>query len=91
MHSECIALPLSRDDSHDSYSSYQSTLCAVGLAQGLSDSPASPFNIRRAADKLLFGVLFLNNGILSKLAKMGWIKRRDEIDPDVDPPLRVVF
>lgn len=65
----------------------------VGIAQGLIDGPMMPFNIRRAADKFLFGLLFLNNGVLSQLSKMGIIKKRDEEndDPDADPPLRVVF
>ena len=65
----------------------------MGIAQGLIDGPSSPFNVRRAADKLLFGLLFLNNGVLSQLSKMGIIKKRDEEndDPDADPPLRVVF
>ena len=62
-------------------------LDAVGIAQGLSDGQV--FNVRRAADKLLFGLLFLNNGVLSQLSKMGVIKRRDEEDPDADPPLRI--
>jgi hypothetical protein len=61
----------------------------VGVAQGLiSVSPAVPFNIRRAFDKLLFAVLFLNNGVLSQLSKMNIIKRRDTKDPDT---LRVNF
>jgi len=63
----------------------------VGIAQGLSDGPTSPFNIRRAADKFLFAILFLNNGMLSLLSKMGIIQARDHVDPDADPPLRVVF
>ncbi|KAL9178487.1 hypothetical protein ACHAXT_001825 [Thalassiosira profunda] len=60
----------------------------VGIAQGLGDGP---FNARKAADKLLFGILFLNNGILSQLAKMGVIQKRDEVDPDADPPLRIIL
>lgn len=66
-----------------------SFLHAVGIAQGLADGPAQPFNIRRAADKFLFAVPFLNNGILGCLTKMGVIERRDEEDPDADPPFRV--
>ena len=60
---------------------------SVGIAQGLSD--VGPFNVGRAADKFLFGLLFLNNGVLSQLTKMGIIKKRDEVDPDADPPLRI--
>lgn len=63
----------------------------MGIAQGLIDGPTMPFNIRRAADKFLFGFFFLNNGVVSLLLKMGIISRRDEDDPDADPPLRVVF
>ena len=64
----------------------------VGIAQGLVNStPTNPFDIKRAADKLLFGILFLNNGILSLLTKMGIISKGDEpIDAD-DPPLRIGF
>ena len=60
----------------------------VGIAQGLAaDGMSKPFNLRRAADKFLFGLLFLNNGILSVLSKMGAITKRDEVDPpDADPP-----
>ena len=59
----------------------------VGIAQGLAaDGMSQPFNLRRAADKFLFGLLFLNNGILSVLSKMGAITKRDEVDPDADPP-----
>ena len=62
----------------------------VGIAQGLAaDGMSQPFNLRRAADKFLFGLLFLNNGILSVLSKMGVITKRDEVDPDADPPLRL--
>ena len=53
--------------------------------------PTTPFNMRRAADKFLFGLLFLNNGVLSLLSKMGIIKKRDVIDPDADPPIRIGF
>ena len=53
--------------------------------------PTTPFNMRRAADKFLFGLLFLNNGVLSLLSKMGVIKKRDVIDPDADPPIRIGF
>lgn len=63
----------------------------MGIAQGLSDGPGNPFNLRRSADKFLFGMLFLNNGVLSQLSKMGMIEDRSEVDPDADPPLRVVF
>ena len=64
----------------------------VGIAQGLMDiGPTTPFNMRRAADKFLFGLLFLNNGVLSLLSKMGIIKKRDVIDPDADPPIRIGF
>ena len=63
---------------------------AVGIAQGLADT-TGPFNVRRAADKLLFGLLFVNNGVLSQLSKMGIISKRDEVDPDADPPLRIMF
>ena len=64
----------------------------VGIAQGLVNStPTNPFDIKRAADKFLFGLLFLNNGMLSLLSKMGVISKRDEpIDAD-DPPLRIGF
>lgn len=62
----------------------------MGIAQGLAaDGMSQPFNLRRAADKFLFGLLFLNNGILSVLSKMGVITKRDEVDPDADPPLRL--
>ena len=61
----------------------------VGISQGFSGG--KPFNVRRAADKFLFGFLFLNNGMLMQLTKMGWIKDRDEIDPDADPPLRIAL
>jgi len=63
----------------------------VGIAQGLIDFPTMPFNIRRAADKILFGLIFLNNGVVSQLSKMGIIKKRYDMDPDADPPLRVLF
>jgi hypothetical protein len=68
------------------------TLQTVGIVQGFMNStPATPFDIKRAADKLLFGILFLNNGVLSLLSKMGIISKRDEpIDAD-DPPLRIGF
>jgi hypothetical protein len=59
----------------------------VGISQGFV--AGIPFNLRRAADKFLFGLLFLNNGILMQLTKMGWIKDRDEIDSDADPPLHI--
>lgn len=59
----------------------------VGISQGLAGGV--PFNLRRAADKFLFGILFLNNGVLTQLTKMGWIKDREKIDPDADPPLRI--
>ena len=64
----------------------------VGIAQGLvNSSQTNPFDIKRAADKFLFGLLFLNNGMLSLLSKMGIISKRDEpIDAD-DPPLRIGF
>jgi len=64
----------------------------VGIAQGLVNStPTNPFDIKRAADKLLFGILFLNNGVLSLLSKMGVISKRDKpIDAD-DPPIRIGF
>jgi len=64
----------------------------VGIAQGLvNSSPMNPFDIKRAADKLLFGILFLNNGILSLLTNLGFISKRDEpIDSD-NPPLRIGF
>jgi hypothetical protein len=61
----------------------------VGISQGFVEG--EPFNLRRAADKFLFGLIFLNNGVLMKLTKMGWIKSRDEIDPDADPPLRIML
>lgn len=56
----------------------------VGMAQGAQDG----FNIRRAGDKLLFALLFLNNGIISALRKTGLVKREEQ-DSDGDPPLRV--
>lgn len=59
----------------------------VGISQGFAGGV--PFNLRRAADKFLFGILFLNNGVLTQLTKMGWIKDREESDPDADPPLRI--
>ena len=59
----------------------------VGISQGFAEG--IPFNLRRAADKFLFGTLFLNNGVLTQLSKMGWIKDREAIDPDADPPLRI--
>ena len=64
----------------------------VGIAQGLVNStPTNPFDIKRAADKFLFGVLFFNNGVLSLLSKIGMISKRDEpIDSD-NPPLRIGF
>jgi hypothetical protein len=58
----------------------------VGIAQGFG---IGDFNIRRAADKLLFAALFLNNGVVSQLRKMGFVRKEDPNDPDVDPPLRV--
>jgi len=61
----------------------------VGISQGFVEGV--PFNLRRAADKFLFGLIFLNNGVLMQLTKMGWIKSRDEIDPDADPPLRIML
>lgn len=61
----------------------------VGIAKGMADP--GPFNIRRAFYRLLFGLPFLNNGILSQLSNMGVIARRDPDDPEADPPLRVVF
>ena len=61
----------------------------VGVSQGFVEGV--PFNLRRAADKFLFGLIFLNNGVLMQLTKMGWIKSRDEIDPDADPPLRIML
>ena len=64
----------------------------MGIAQGMIDGPMMPFNIRRAADKFLFGLLFLNNGILPQLSRMVMVrKREEEDDPDADPPLRIVF
>mmetsp|Transcript_19947 Transcript_19947/g.30042 ORF Transcript_19947/g.30042 Transcript_19947/m.30042 type:complete len:135 (+) Transcript_19947:378-782(+) len=59
----------------------------VGISQGFVGG--IPFNLRRAADKFLFGLLFLNNGVLTQLTKMGLIKDRDEIDPDAEPILRI--
>eukprot|EP00985_Skeletonema_marinoi_P000226 scaffold60_cov137-Skeletonema_marinoi.AAC.25 len=59
----------------------------VGISQGFAGG--MPFNLRRAADKFLFGLLFLNNGVLTQLTKMGLIKDRDEIDPDAEPILRI--
>ena len=61
----------------------------VGLAQGTADGPTAPFNVRRTIDRLLFGALFLNNGLLSQLSKMGIIARRDRVDPEAGPPLRL--
>lgn len=61
----------------------------MGIAKGMAGAQAGPFNIRRAIDRLLFGLLFLNNGILSQLTKMGVIERRDTEDPEADPPLRI--
>lgn len=58
----------------------------VGIAQGFGNGD---FNIRRAADKLLFAALFLNNGVISQLRKLGLMKKEDLDDPDADPPLRV--
>jgi len=56
----------------------------------MDDGPTMPFNIRRAADELLLGLLFLNNGILSsQLSKRGIVKKRDKEDPDAAPPLRI--
>jgi hypothetical protein len=59
----------------------------VGISQEFAGG--IPFNLRRAADKFLFGLLFLNNGVLTQLTKMGLIKDRDEIDPDAEPILRI--
>eukprot|EP00984_Skeletonema_dohrnii_P017579 scaffold8052_cov135-Skeletonema_dohrnii-CCMP3373.AAC.3 len=59
----------------------------VGISQGFAGG--IPFNLRRAADKFLFGLLFLNNGVLTQLTRMGLIKDRDEIDPDAEPILRI--
>ena len=67
----------------------QRCLLPVGIAKGMADP--GPFNIRRAFYRLLFGLPFLNNGILSQLSNMGVIARRDPDDPEADPPLRVVF
>lgn len=61
----------------------------VGLAQGMADGPTAPFNFRRTIDRFLFGALFLNNGLLSQLSKMGIIARRDRVDPEAGPPLRL--
>ena len=61
----------------------------VGIAQGLNNASLDiPFNIRRAFDKFLFALLFLNNGILSQLSKMNVIQQRDAKDPGA---LRVNF
>ena len=57
----------------------------VGIAQGFGQAE---FSVRKAADKLLFAALFLNNGIISQLQKAGLMKKED-IDSDEDPPLRV--
>lgn len=57
----------------------------VGIAQGFGEAE---FSLRRAADKLLFAALFLNNGIISQLRKLGLMKKEDN-DSDQDPPLRV--
>jgi len=46
----------------------------VGISQGCS---TGPFSIRQAADKLFFGILFVNNAVLSQLTKMGIISKRD--------------
>ena len=59
--------------------------CGVGAAQGFG---RGGFSIRRAADKLLFAALFLNNGIISHLRKIGMMKT-DDSNSDGDPPLRV--
>ena len=56
----------------------------AGVAQGFGDNV---FNVRRAGDKLLFAVLFLDNGLVSELRKLGVMKKEEE--PDADPPLRV--
>eukprot|EP00956_Cyclotella_meneghiniana_P014545 scaffold21821_cov57-Cyclotella_meneghiniana.AAC.1 len=61
----------------------------VGIAQGLDFGQGGEFNIRRAADKFLFGVLFLNNGVISILRKMGLVKKGDDKSVDDDPPLRI--
>lgn len=59
----------------------------VGMAQGYGQGE---FNLRRAADKFLFGALFLNNGIISILRKMGLMKKGDPgSDSAEDPPLRI--
>ena len=61
----------------------------VGIAQGLNNASLDiPFSIRRAFDKFLFALLFLNNGILSQLSKMIIIQQRDAKDPGA---LRVNF
>lgn len=56
----------------------------LGLAQGFG---GGEWNVRRASDKLLFAILFLNNGIISQLRKMGLMKKSN--DDSEDPPLRV--
>jgi len=63
----------------------------VGISQGLGGAMAGTFSVRRAADKLLFGIVFLNNGLLSLLSRVGVIENREVTDPDADPPLRIVF
>mmetsp|Transcript_41905 Transcript_41905/g.73556 ORF Transcript_41905/g.73556 Transcript_41905/m.73556 type:complete len:229 (-) Transcript_41905:645-1331(-) len=68
----------------------QCLIFTAGIAQEMDDGPTMPFNIRRAADELLLGLLFLNNGILSsQLSKRGIVKKRDKEDPDAAPPLRI--
>lgn len=57
----------------------------VGTVQGFRHGT---FNLRRAADKFLFAVLFLNNGIISLLRKMGYMKKTED-GTEGDPPLRV--
>jgi hypothetical protein len=57
----------------------------VGIAQGFGNGD---FNVRRAADKLLFAVLFLNNGIISILQNMS-LMQRENPDSGGEPPLRV--
>jgi len=36
-------------------------------------------------------MVFLNNGLLSLLSRVGVIENREVTDPDADPPLRIVF
>ena len=36
-------------------------------------------------------MVFLNNGMVSLLSRLGVIENREVVDPDADAPLRIVF